>query len=75
MERRAIAETCALKLELTLPILIDNMENTVCIAYCAWPDRIYIVGKDGKIKYAGAQGPKGFSVTELEDELSSLFPR
>ena len=35
-------------------------------AYAAWPDRLYVVGVDGKIAYQGGPGPGGFRVNEVE---------
>jgi len=29
------------------------------------PDRLYLVGRDGRIAYRGAPGPFGFIATEL----------
>lgn len=52
-----------------MPTLIDKEDNKVNQAYAAWPDRLYVVGKDGRIAYQGAQGPKGFKVPEVEDWL------
>ena len=46
---------------LTVPTLIDDMENTVDAAYSAKPDRIFLVRTDGRLGVAGARGPKGFA--------------
>jgi hypothetical protein len=40
-------------------------------AYAAWPDRIYVVGTDGRIAYKGGPGPRGFSAEELGRWLAS----
>ncbi len=52
-----------------MPTLLDKTDNKVNRAYAAWPDRLYVVGTNGKIAYQGAQGPKGFKVKEVEDWL------
>ena len=36
------------------------MDNTAARAYKAWPDRLYVIGLDGRIALAGARGPWGF---------------
>lgn len=70
LETRAdIALQMCVKLELNLPCLIDGLDNKVGEAYSAWPDRIYIVGTDGRIVYMGAQGPRGFQPDEAETAL------
>lgn len=61
-----------------MPALIDRVDDKVNQAYQALPDRLYLVGKDGKIAYAGARGPRGFNPDELGDaivkELEKLEP-
>jgi hypothetical protein len=69
-ERRAVAKTCGEALDLSpLKMLIDDMDDATAAAYAAWPDRLYLVGKDGKIAYAGGEGPRGFLPDELEDAI------
>jgi hypothetical protein len=67
LERRKVAEVCITKLELeSLPALVDDVDDTVNSAYAAWPDRIYLIGADGKIAYHGGRGPFGFLPDELD---------
>jgi hypothetical protein len=56
---------------LTMPAVIDDDEGSVQRAYTAWPDRLYVVGVDGKIGYKGGPGPSGFRVPELEAWLKA----
>jgi hypothetical protein len=72
-DRAKLAETCSAKLNLSMPILVDTLDDAVNKAYAAWPDRIYVVGENGKIAYKGAPGPRGFSSDELESFLKNLF--
>ena len=65
-ERTSLAETCALRMRLNLPVLIDGMDNAVASAYGGWPDRLYLVGRDGRIAFQGGEGPFGFKPGELE---------
>ena len=46
-----------------------SIDNRVDASYSAKPDRMYLVGKDGKIAYAGGRGPFGFRVPELTDAI------
>lgn len=73
-KRKEIADCCIADLKLSLPVLIDDMNDTANKSYSAWPDRIFIVDKGGKIVYRGGPGPKGFRVEELADELDKMFP-
>ena len=68
-ERQSVARTCSLELSLTMPGVVDDMENTVDEAYAAWPERLFIVDADGIIAYAGKQGPFGFEPGEVDDWL------
>lgn len=72
-ERRVAARTCMDALDLTLPALLDEMDDSVCSAYAAWPDRIYIVDVDGNIAYKGGPGPAGFRVHEAAAALAGTL--
>ncbi len=67
LERMQVAKTCMTKLALEpIPAVVDRVDDRVNQAYAAWPDRLYLVGKDGRIAYAGGPGPFGFRPEELE---------
>jgi hypothetical protein len=61
-----VAEQCTATLKLSMPTLLDKADNKVNQAYAAWPDRLYVIGKDGRIAYQGGPGPSGFKVNEVE---------
>ena len=60
--------------ELTIPCLIDSMDNKTDAAYSAKPDRAFLVDTDGKLVVAGARGPRGFSpaLNDIEKWLSEF---
>jgi hypothetical protein len=64
-ERREIAEICAARLSLSAPVLLDGMQNAASHAYQAWPERLYVVSREGTIAYQGGRGPYGFDPDEL----------
>jgi hypothetical protein len=75
-ERNAVARVCMTKLELEpIPALVDDMDNTASSAYSAWPDRLYLIGKDGKVAYHGGRGPFGFLPDELEQAIDAELQR
>jgi hypothetical protein len=45
---------------LTIPCLIDSMDNKTNTAYSAQPDRVFLVRKDGRLAVAADKGPRGF---------------
>ena len=59
-ERNKVAAKACTMLKIKLPCLVDGMDDAANKAYGAWPDRIYIVDREGKIAVAGGQGPGGF---------------
>ncbi len=71
--RSEIAQVCSLKLELSIPTLIDDMENSTDRKYYALPDRLYLVGRDGRVAYRGGPGPFGFVASELEREIEEYL--
>ena len=64
-EREAVASTCAANLRLRLPVVVDGVDNAVASAYGGWPDRLYLIGKDGRIAFQGGEGPFGFKPEAL----------
>ena len=64
-ERAAAAEACALRLETRIPILLDGLDDAVASAYGGWPDRLYLIGRDGRVAFQGEVGPFGFRPEEL----------
>ena len=65
-ERLAVASTCAAHLRMRMPMVVDGVDNAVASAYGGWPDRLYLVGRDGRIAFQGGEGPFGFKPEELE---------
>ena len=68
-ERLSVATQMCAKLEISIPTLIDNLDDKVGQAYNGWPDRLYLVSRDGKIAYQGGPGPRGFRPEELETAI------
>ena len=56
-----VAERLIKDNKLTMPMLIDNFENTTDLAYQAKPDRVFLVGSDGRLAVAADRGPFGFA--------------
>jgi hypothetical protein len=75
-EKEEHASMCVRNLDIKFTAVIDNMDNKVEQDYSAWPDRLYLVGKDGRIAYKGRPGTVGFVPAELavaiETELERL---
>src|SRR5438477_345393 len=44
---------------LTIPAFIESPSNSVNEKYAAYPNRLYVIGVDGKVAFKGAPGPTG----------------
>lgn len=72
-EREAVAAKCCSTLEITMPMVIDQMHDPVGHLYSGMPDRLYIIDRDGKVAYKGGRGPFGFKAGEMEQSLLMLL--
>jgi Iodothyronine deiodinase len=57
-----------------MPALVDELDNRVEQAYTGWPDRLYVVDKDGRVAHKSAAGPFGFKPENVEATLKRLLP-
>ena len=73
-ERCLVAGDCATKLALRIPAIIDDLENSTEKAYTAWPDRLYLIDREGRVAYKSKPGPYGFKPAELEAALARVAP-
>ena len=71
-EREAAASACVRKLGLRIPALVDGIANGTERAYTGWPDRLYLIGRGGRVVYKSAPGPYGFKPAILEQALQSV---
>lgn len=71
--RKAVAGVCALGLKMTIPMLIDTMDNAADRAFNGWPERLYVLSADGRVVYQGGKGPYGFDPSELADFLKGYL--
>lgn len=61
-ERADVAEACVLNLDLAMPTLLDDMENSTDSAYAAVPERLYVVNTEGEVTFQCGPGPFGFDI-------------
>jgi len=76
IERTAVAKICMAKMALRpIPAVVDRIDDKANNAYRGWPDRLFLVGKDGKMAYSGGRGPGGFRPDELRDAIEKELAR
>jgi hypothetical protein len=71
-ERFAAARTSAERLGLTLPVLVDDMDDSVSEAFAAWPERIYVAERGGRLTFVGGPGPFQFDPDAAAAVLARL---
>ncbi len=71
-ERVNLAGVCMTKLGVQFPALIDEFNNPTELAYTGWPDRLYVIDKEGRIAHKSAAGPFGFKPDEVGKTLEKL---
>ena len=71
-ERAEVASACMLRYNFSFPMLLDGMDNDAEEKYISWPDRLYIIGENGKVAYQGGLGPLYFDVDEFEQVLTKM---
>lgn len=49
------------------------MDNSTDHKYYALPDRLYLIGRDGRVAYRGGPGPFGFVAAELEHAIDEYL--
>lgn len=72
-ERRALAGECEFALQYGIHTYVDEMDDTVNQAYAAWPTRLYLIGLDGRVAYAGGLGPYDFKPEKLKAAIDDYL--
>ena len=59
VERELIAKTCQRQIDLTMPVLVDRLDNAVERLFAGAPNRTYLIDQNGIVLYKGVRGPQG----------------
>jgi type I thyroxine 5'-deiodinase len=70
-ERETVADSCVRNLHIQIPALLDDFSNSTEKAYTGWPDRLYVIDRNGRVAAKTAAGPFGFHPEEVERALKS----
>jgi hypothetical protein len=68
-ERGEAAAKCCAALKISMPVVVDEIDDRVGHAYSGMPDRLYVIDPDGKVAYKSGRGPFGFLTGEMEQAL------
>ncbi len=72
-ERAVVAESCLRELNLSLPFLLDDIEDSTEKAYSAWPNRIYVIDLEGKVAMRGPKGAGGITLADAKKALKRVL--
>jgi type I thyroxine 5'-deiodinase len=72
-ERAQVAGACVRELNIRIPALVDSIGDQVERSYTGWPDRLYLIGSDGRVAFKSAPGPFGFNPKQLEAALRAAL--
>lgn len=72
-ERTNIAAQCCTALKMSVPLVVDELDDRVGHAYSGMPDRLYVIDRDGRVAYKGGRGPFEFKPGEMEQALILLL--
>ncbi len=73
-EKSGLARACARNLGIGFPALVDDFDSSTEIAYTGWPDRLYVIDREGRVAYKARPGPFGFKPDEVARTLARLLP-
>ncbi len=58
---------------MTMPMVIDEIDDRAGIAYSGMPGRLDIVDTQGRVAYKGGRGPFGYKPSRMEQSLILLL--
>jgi len=59
-ERADLAQTCVLRLNMAMPMLLDDMSDTVDTLYNGLPERLYVLDAEHRVRWKTVAGSPGF---------------
>ncbi len=60
--RADIAEICAVRLDMKMPMLLGDIDNRVDMDYAAHPVRIFVIDQNGIVFHRSGMGPRDLDV-------------
>ena len=72
-EKNQHAEFCVRKLNLPWPVIVDGMGGEAEAAYQAWPSRVYLVDRGGRVAFQSRLGELDFRPADLDSALRQVL--
>jgi tetratricopeptide (TPR) repeat protein len=74
-EKQEHAALCLRKLTLPFGVVVDGMDTAAEQAYQAWPSRLYLVGRNGKVTFQTRLGELDFHADDLERAIREVLAK
>jgi tetratricopeptide (TPR) repeat protein len=74
-EKQEHATLCLRKLSLPFGVAVDGMDASAERVWQAWPSRLYLVGRDGKVAFQTRLGELDFHADDLERAIREILAR
>jgi len=71
--RDEAANTCVRKLGIEIPALVDDIDDSTERVYTGWPDRLYVIDREGRVAYKSKAGPFGFHPDQMAQALAKTY--
>ena len=72
-ERLELARFTTEALGLTMPAVVDKIDDVVNNAYQGWPERLYLIDEAGTVLFRCGPGPFGFDPDGLERAIQKML--
>ena len=72
-EKQAHANLCLRKLNFPFPAIVDGMDTRAEAGYDAWPSRVYLVGRDGRVAFNSRLGELDFDAARLDTAIRATL--
>ena len=72
-EKQEHAELCVRKLNLPWKAVVDGMDGAAEKAYQAWPSRVYVIARDGRVAFNSRLGEFDFHPAEMDAALREIL--
>ena len=68
-QKREYAVSCVRKLKIPYTAAVDPLDNSTDKAYVAWPSRVYLVDKKGRVAFNSLLDELNFDISRLDSAL------
>jgi tetratricopeptide (TPR) repeat protein len=72
-QMQAHASSCVRKLKMSFPAVVDSVDGQVESKYSAWPSRLFVIAKDGRILYRSRLSELDFHPAEIEASIRAAI--